>query len=182
MHKTYLISAITILLILLNPIAGFTKANVKVLMTNEWIGKYKKLKSDLERKVARAKDMENLSEKNISDLRDSYARTSMMLENWLIQVVNSVGDSEPSQLEYLAKGDMSPELQNSFREILTFYADDFTTQYEEITGLRENFVVSLNSSGSDKNPDATILNQKFEKDDLMAGIRPLLPGDWNSIN
>lgn len=159
-----------------------SRETMKVLMGNEWIGRYKKLKYDLENKVARAKDMENLSEKNIADIRDNYVRTSLMLENWLMRVVESVELNSQYQIQYLSKGDLSPELQESFRGIVTSYANDFTSDYEEITGIRENLVLKLPNHEVSQPGNDTALEWKIQRDDLMACIMPLLPNDWNSIN
>jgi len=159
-----------------------SRETMKVLMGNEWIGRYKKLKYDLENKVARAKDMENLSEKNIADIRDNYVRTSLMLENWLMRVVESVELNNQYQIQYLSKGDLSPELQESFRGIVTTYANDFTSDYEEITGIRENFVLRLPNNKVSQSGNDTAVEWKIQREDLMACIMPLLPNDWNSIN
>jgi hypothetical protein len=158
-----------------------SKDNIRLLMGNEWISKYKKLKNDLENKVAMVKDMEDLTEKNVADIRDSYNRTSLLLEDWLLQVVNTMESADQSKIETFTKGNLNPELQEAFRGLLTAYADDFTTQYEEITGRSDNFVVSLQSESEGKEIPGNIA-WKFERDEMLAGIKPLLPNDWNSIN
>lgn len=181
MLKYFILSALALLILGGNPGFANSKETMKVLMGNEWIGRYKKLKTDLENKVARAKDLENLSEKDIADIRDSYVRTSLMLENWLLRVVESIEINNQYQLNYLSKGDLSPELQASFRDIVTAYANDFTSGYEEITGIRDNLVLNLPSSGADNKPMAMV-DWNVQHEELLACITPLLPGDWNSIN
>lgn len=155
--------------------------NGKVLYGNEWIRKYKRLKSDLENKVAKVKEMEDLSERDIEDIRDSYNRTSLLLENWLLQVVSVLETAEPAKMESFSKGSVNPELQASFGELLTAYSNDFTTLYEEKTGFSDNLVMSMESNGEVRESMTTI-TWKFEREELMVKIQPLLPSDWNSIN
>ena len=181
MLKFFTISSLIIFLTSGLAVNCQSKDNVRLLLGNEWIGKYKKLKNDLENKVALVKDMEDLSEQDISDIRDSYARTSLLLENWLLQVVNTMESADQSKIETFSKGDLDADLQEGFRNLLTAYADDFTSQYEEKTGRSDNFVINLESNNELKEIPGNI-TWKFEREEVLAGIRPLLPNDWNSIN
>ena len=182
MLRLIAISVLSFFLIAESSAFAQSRETMKVLMGNEWIGRYKKLKNDLENKVARAKDMENLSEKEISDIRDSYVRTSLMLENWLMRVVESVEISNQYEIQFLSRGGLSPELQESFRGIVTSYANDFTSGFEEITGIRENLVLKLPNNEVSQPGNGTAVEWKIQREDLMACIMPLLPNDWNSIN
>jgi hypothetical protein len=154
---------------------------MKMFMNNEWILKYKKLKNDLENKAATIKDMEELSEKNIAELKESYGRTSLMLESWLLEVVTALETAQPEQMSNLSKGNLNPELEAGFNELLTAYANDFSTQYEEVTGLTDNFVLSMNAERAETT-NASPSTIKFEKNELLAGVKQLLPNDWNSVN
>jgi len=181
MLKYIALGIFAIILLAANPAQSQSADNGKVLYGNEWIRKYKRLKSDLENKVAKVKDMEDLSERDIEDIHDSYNRTSLLLENWLLQVVSALESAEPAKMESFSKGIVNPELQTSFGELLTAYSNDFTTLYEEKTGYRDNLVISLENN-EDYKKNMTTITWKFEREEFMAKIQPLLPSDWNSIN
>ena len=160
-----------------------TKENVKAVMASKWIGKYKKLKNDLESKAATVKEMDDISDEDFALLRKSYTETSKLLEGWLNNLVNTLEKADPATVDYFAKGELSPELQTEFQTLGTFYANDFSTLYEEITGLKTRMVISLKDNGNPERdlPPSHIV-WKFDREELTAGIQSLIPADWNSIN
>jgi hypothetical protein len=185
MKQKLLIILFALPLFVLNPAHSQSKEIVKTVMTNQWITKYKKLKTDLENKAAFIKNMENISEKDLVLIKNSYSETSFLLDTWVNHLVQSLEENKSGNLEQLANGDIAPDLKAELQELFTFYANDFSTKYEDITGQKSNFVVGAptdqavteTTSSTENSPSTTI-----DKDVLMARIKqPLTPSDWNSI-
>jgi len=184
MKQKLLIILFALPLFVLNPAHSQSKEIVKTVMTNQWITKYKKLKTDLENKAAFIKNMENISEKDLVLIKNSYSETSFLLDTWVNHLVQSLEENKSGNLEQLANGDIAPDLKAELQKLFTFYANDFSTKYEDVTGQKSNFVVGApteqpvtGATNSTETPSTTI-----DKDVLMARIKqPLTPSDWNSI-
>ena len=160
-----------------------TSDHVKALMTSKWIGKYKQLKKDIENKAATVKDMEQISDEDYDALRKSYSETSRRLEIWLHHLEATLEKGDASDISYLAGGMLNPALENELREIGTQYANEFSTLYEEVTGLKSRGIINLNNEdeGSRSVPPTNIV-WKFQHEELVASLQPLRPLDWNSVN
>jgi len=158
-----------------------TGDKVKALMTSKWIGKYKQLKKDIEHKAAIVKDMEQLSDEDYNTLRVSYSETSRRLEIWLQNLESTLEKGDAADVAYFSEGNLSPALDNELREIGTFYANEFSTHYEEITGIKSRSILNFNDDQAKFIPPANI-TWKFEHEELVTGLQPLRPLDWNSVN
>jgi len=159
------------------------KEAVKTIMTNQWVSKYKKLKTDLENKAIFIKNMENISERDLAKLKKSYTATSKMLDTWLDHLVVSIHDKNET-MEQIAQGDINSELKEELQKIFTFYADNFSTFYEETTGQKSNFVIdSPKTEDSESNEETAWTQEKpIEVDFLLSNVKkPLRPNNWNSI-
>lgn len=185
MKQKLLIILFALPLFVLNPARSQSKEIVKTVMTNQWITKYKKLKTDLENKAAFIKNMENISEKDLVLIKKSYAETSYLLDAWVNHLVKSLEENKSGNLEQMANGDIAPDLKAELQELFTFYANDFSTKYEDITGQKSSFVVGApTEQNDDETTSATETAQvtPIDKDILVARIKqPLSPSDWNSI-
>jgi hypothetical protein len=160
-----------------------TGDNVKALMASKWIGKYKQLKKDIENKAATVKDMDQITDEDYDALRKSYSETSRRLEGWLLNLEATLEKGDASDVVFFSNGLLNPVLENELREICTFYSNEFSTLYEEVTGIKSRSIFSLND-GNDGNrtiPPTNIV-WKFEHDELVSGLQPLRPLDWNSVN
>jgi hypothetical protein len=156
---------------------------VKVLMTSKWISKYKKLKKDIENKASTVKDMDQIDDSDYNALRNSYSETSKKLEVWLLHLENTLEKGEPSDMEFFASGVLNPALEKELQEIGTFYANDFSTLYEEITGIKSRCFINLSEDNAGSNGVLpTNIVWKFEHEELSASLQPLRPLDWNSLN
>ncbi len=160
-----------------------TGDNVKALMTSKWIGKYKQLKKDIENKAATVKDMDQISDEDYDALRKSYSATSRRLEGWLLNLETTLEKGDASDVDYFSKGLLNPVLENELREICTYYSNDFSTLYEEVTGIKSRSILNLNddNEGARSVPPTNIV-WKFEHQELVSGLQPLRPLDWNSVN
>jgi len=185
MKQKLLIILFALPLFVLNPAHSQSKEIVKTVMTNQWITKYKKLKTDLENKAAFIKNNENVSEKDLILIRKSYTETSILLDAWVNHLVQSLEENKSGNLEQLANGDIAADLKEELQVLFTFYANDFSTKYEDITGQKSSFVVGAptDQSGTESTASTeTSQTTTIDKDVLMARIKqPLMPTDWNSI-
>ena len=183
MLKKYAFPFLFLILCTSQAVQARDKENVKAVMTSKWIGKYKKLKFDLENKAATLKEMEDLSEDDYARIRTSYASTGKKLEVWLQHLITTLEKADPASTEYFAKGELNPELENEFRKLGTFYANEFSTLYDEITGTHTRPAISFDDSDEPVKvmPPSTIV-WKFDREELTASIQPLIPADWNSLN
>jgi SPX domain protein involved in polyphosphate accumulation len=158
------------------------KEVIRAILTNQWITKYKKLKSDLENKAAQVKNMEGISESDMKALEKSYAETTLRLDAWLEHLVNLVAENNATCLADLSHGDMPEVLRSELQEVFTFYSNDFSTRYEEVTGLDSGVAIDTPKNQADD------INWEFPgegsvaRDLLMARVKqPLSPSSWSSI-
>jgi len=160
-----------------------TGDNVKALMTSKWIGKYKQLKKDIENKAATVKDMDQISDEDYNALRKSYSETSRHLEAWLLNLEATLEKGDASDINYFSNGLLNPVLENELREICTDYSNGFSTLYEEVTGIKSRNILNLNDEdGEGRTVPPTNIVWKFEHAELVSGLQPLRPLDWNSVN
>jgi len=183
-HKL-LILLFALPLIVLNPALSQSKEVVKTIMTNQWVTKYKKLKTDLENKAAFIKNMENLSSKDLATIKKSYVETTFMLDSWLNHLVTSIQEDKTKNLEQLANGNITDDLKEELQEIFTFYANDFSTKYEDVTGIKNSAVIGSPIMGQENTEISTEVyssSSEVDMDMLLAKVKkPLSPSDWNSI-
>ncbi len=147
--------------------------------------KYKKLKTDLENKAAYVKNMEKISEKDLKEMKSSFNATNIMLDEWLGHFVSSL--SEGKNIEELSSGNIAPDLKSELEEIFTFYANDFSTRFEDLTGQESRFVIGspVNADQSSKRLSAEInvSESGIDRELLTSKVKKILvPNDWNSIN
>ena len=184
MKKIILACAFALPIFLMNP--GFCQSNdaSKTILSNSWVKKYKKLKSDLEEKAAVVKNMENLSEADLKSIEKSYKKTSKMLEEWLDHLIIALETGNKETINQLSEGSIDPVLKEELLVIYTIYANEFSTRYEEITGLEGKTVLSHNRLMADGNSESSDLNlvNKFDRSFLIATVKdPLTPSDWKAI-
>jgi hypothetical protein len=176
----------TFLLISTLPVIGKcqSKENIKTVLGNQWISKYKVLKVDLENKAASVKDRNDISETDLASIQKSYNLTSGMLQVWLDDLVVILEKSEPAKMEYFTKGELCPELEIRLREIITYYSNEFNTKFEEITGQESHFVIGMpEKKETNSSIPPSNITWKFEVEDITASIKkPLAPANWNSLN
>lgn len=158
------------------------KEVIRAILTNQWITKYKKLKSDLENKAAYVKNMESVSESDMKSLEKSYAETTLRLDAWLEHLVNLVAENNATCLENLSHGDLPEVLRDELQDVFTFYSNDFSTRYEEVTGLESGVAIDTPKKlAADINWDFPG-EGTVARDLLMARVKqPLSPSSWNSI-
>jgi hypothetical protein len=151
-------------------------------MTNQWVGKYKKLKTDLENKAIHVKNMPNVSEDDLKAIQQSYSQTSKMLDAWLDLFIASLSTNPNACLEQLSQGDIPQDLKVELQKIFTFYANDFSTRFEDITGSTANAI----EGPRDIQPQAVEVrfgsHPPIDKNTLLARFKtPLSPADWNTL-
>ena len=176
----------TFLLISTRPVIGKcqSKENIKTVLGNQWISKYKVLKVDLENKAASVKDRNDISETDLASIQKSYNITSGMLQVWLDDLVVILEKSEPAKMEYFSRGELCPELEVRLKEIITYYSNEFNTKFEEVTGLDSHFVIGIpEKKETNSNIPPSNIIWKFDVEDITASIKkPLTPANWNSLN
>lgn len=171
-------------ILLMSPVLAQSQDAVKAIMTNHWVKKYKKLKSDLENKAVHVKDMDNISEAERANIEKSYGQTSQRLEQWLDNLINQVDNNNQVVLAHLAEGSMEPELKTQLLDIFSFYANDFASHYEEVTGEGVKAIMSNNKLLEDgqQNFNIKVPAGKVEKDFLIAYVKkPLSPMAWSAL-
>ncbi len=163
---------------------GQSKENIKTVLGNQWISKYKVLKVDLENKAASVKDRNDISETELASIQKSYNLTSGMLQNWLDELVFTLEKSEPAKMEYFSRGELCPELEIRLKEIITYYSNEFNTKFEEITGQDSHFVIGMpEKKETNSSIPPSNITWKFDVEDITASIKkPLAPANWNSLN
>jgi hypothetical protein len=182
MHKICYAFFLVVFLTAASGLSAGTNDSVKALMTNKWIAKYKQLKKDIENKAATVKDMEDISENDYNLLRDSYDETSLRLEIWLQNLEATLEKGDAADADYFVNGRLSPSLEKELREIATFYANDFSTLYEEVTGIKTRSIINLNDDEEIVNSgQPASISWKFMHEELSASLQPLRPLDWNSV-
>jgi hypothetical protein len=186
MTRKLLILAFALPIFFLNPAGAQSKDKevVRVIMQNQWITKYKKLKTDLENKAAYVKNLEKISDRDLGAIKGSYVETSRMLDAWLDHFVNSIHQNKASSFENLSHGEISQELKDELQTIFTFYANDFSTMYEDITGEEPKVVTNLGESETENSDSDLRISQdaNIEMELLIAKVKtPLTPMAWNSI-
>jgi|GEM_PF-3262735 len=186
MKRKILLAALALPLILLNPITGQSKNTDEVVMTNHWVKKFKKLKSDLEDKAGYVKTSENISEADKKIIKKSYLETSKRLEMWLDHLVTTIETKDGQALQQLSEGNIDQELKEELLEIFSYYSNDFQLHFEEITGQEAKMVVSHTRLMSEcEAPNAQQLNNRndnIQRDFLISNVKkPLQPAAWNSL-
>ena len=183
MKQKLLIIAFALPLILINPLFAQSKDALKTIMTNQWVKKYKKLKTDLEDKAGFVKTLENVSEADQQLIKASYQQTSKMLDHWLDHLVASIEKNNDVAMAKLAEGSMDEELKAELLEIFSFYSNDFTTKYEEVTGIETKTVVTHARLMEDGSMEPTVVpTGKVERDFLISNVKkPLQPANWNAL-
>jgi len=185
MRHFLLFPVLVLTFFILNPAISQSKDKevVKSIMTNKWVNKYKKLKMDLENKAIYVKNMEDLNDEELAKVKASYLTTSKMLDAWLDHLVESI-HSKNETLDQIAHGDINSDLKEELQRIFTFYADDFSTLYEQTTGQKSTIVIDSPSTDESENSSTAslLLDKPVEVDFLLANVKkPLSPNNWNSI-
>lgn len=157
---------------------------VKLITANVWVKKYKALKQDIENKAVRVKDMEGLTESERIEMERSYLITTRMLEQWLDDLIEEVGENNAEVISHLANGSMEPGLKQELLDIFSYYANNFTDHYEQITGENVHAIMSNSRLMADGelNPHIRIPSGKVQKNVLIAHVKkPLSPTAWNAL-
>ena len=165
------------------PSTGQSKDALKSILSNSWVKKYKKLKTDLEEKAYFIKNMENISETDLIAMEKSYKKTSKLLDKWLVDFATSL-DEKKENVTLLSEGSISYELKEELFDIFTMYSNDFTTRFEDITGLQSKFVITHEQLMQDDltAPNTLTSFEKIDRSFLMANVVPTLkPSAWNKI-
>jgi len=106
-----------------------------------------------------------------------------MLDTWLLDFANSV-ELKKENISYLSEGTINPELKQELLDIFTYYTDNFTTQYEDITGQKSKMIIShqqLMEEGEIISSNSTNF-EKVDRPFLMANlVEPLKSTAWNKI-
>lgn len=184
MNTKLLVVLFALFVLLMTPVFAQSQDAVKAIMTNHWVKKYKKLKSDLENKAVHVKDMDNISESERANIEKSYMHTSQRLEQWLDNLINEVDNNNQGVLAHLAEGTMEPQLKNELLDIFSFYANDFASHYEEVTGKGVKAIMPNHKLMEDgeQNPRIKVPSGKVEKDVLIAYVKkPLSPTAWSAL-
>jgi len=183
MKKYLFVLAFALPLFISVPSTGQSKEALKSIMANSWVKKYKKLKTDLEEKAYFIKNMENISESDLLVMEKSYKKTSKLLDKWLVDFAGSV-DGNKENVTLLSEGSISNDLKEELFAIYTMYSNEFSTRFEEITGMQSKSVITHEQLMKDE-LSGPIENTSFEKIDrsfFMANIvPPLKPSAWNKI-
>jgi len=183
MKNIVLVFVFAIPLLFAMPSTGQSKEALKSIMANSWVKKYKKLKTDLEDKAYFIKNMENISESDLKSMEKNYQITTKMLDTWLLDFANSV-ELKKENISYLSEGTINPELKQELLDIFTYYTDNFTTQYEDITGQKSKMIIShqqLMEEGEIISSNSTNF-EKVDRPFLMANlVEPLKSTAWNKI-
>lgn len=168
-----------------NPTFAQSSDLLKTVLSNSWVKKYKKLKSDLEEKAYVAKSMENISESDLKSIEKSYKKTSKMLEAWVDHLVADLEKNNHQIIYKMSEGSISEDLKKELLDIFTFYANDFSTLYEEATGLKSRTIFTHSALLEDGQQalDIEAGKLKVEKNFLLANVKkPLSPTDWKTLN
>jgi hypothetical protein len=183
MKKYIYVIALALTLFIAVPSTGQSKETLKSIMANSWVKKYKKLKTDLEEKAYFVKNMENISESDLKTMEQSYKKTSKLLDKWLVDFAASM-DEKKENIVLLSEGSINNDLKEELFEIFTIYSNDFTTKYEDITGLPSKSVLSHEQLRKDELTESNgpVSFDKINKSFLMANVVPSLkPSAWNKI-
>lgn len=185
MKQKILIILFALPLFLLNPALSQSKEVLQTILTNQWVMKYKKLKTDLENKAAYVKNMDKISERDLTKMKKSYNATNVLLDDWIEHLAVSIQNG--SDLEQLAHGGISEDLKKELEIIFSFYANDFSTKFEELTGQEASFVIGAPGNDNEADPaNGTGLQpteKNIDREFLTAKVKKMLvPSDWNSIN
>jgi hypothetical protein len=186
MKRIILIVVFALPLFLGNPSTGQSKEALKSILANSWVKKYKKLKKDLEEKASFVKNMKNISESDLKIMETSYSKTSERLDAWLLHFAESIENDEKT-ITYLNEGSISPELKTELVGIFTYYANEYSTKFEDLTGIQTKTLITHQVlNGEEKSEDNSKIemptNGKIDKNYLLANvIKPLKPSAWNSI-
>lgn len=158
------------------------KEVIRAILTNQWITKYKKLKSDLENKAAHVKNMKGVSESDLNSIEKSYAETTLRLDAWLEHLINLVAENNSTCLIDLSHGDMPEILKTELQEVFTFYSNDFSTRYEDVTGEESGVAIDTPKKQSENINWSFTSEGSLDREFLMARLKePLSPTSWSSI-
>lgn len=155
------------------------------MLTNHWVKKYKKLKTDLEDKAGFVKTANNINETDKQLIKVSFLETSKKLDQWLDHLVYTIETKDGKALQQMSEGNIDPELKEELLDIFAFYSNEFQLKYEEVTGQQSKMVFShskLMSEGEVGPHVWTGSNDKIQKDFLISNVKqPLQPASWNSL-
>jgi len=183
MKKYFFVLAFALPLFIAVPSTGQSKEALKSIMANSWVKKYKKLKTDLEEKAYFVKNMENISESDLKAMEKSYKKTTKLLDKWLVDFATSL-DEKKENVTLLSEGSISYELKEELFDIFAMYSNEFSTQYEDITGLQAKSVITHEQLMKDEltEPNSATSFEKIDKSFLMANVIPTLkPSAWNKL-
>ena len=184
MKKHFRILIFALPFLLASPAFSQSKELVRAIMTNPWVAKYKKLKRDLENKVAYLKNMDGLPEDKLNAMKKSYTQTQMRLDLWINHLTETVAGGNSDSRERLAQGDLDDNLKEELRDIFSFYSNDFIFRFEETTGQNPAYVFDTESSEKNGNSlnAQELLTEKTDKEALMSRIKNSLePLSWAAI-
>lgn len=184
MKRKLLVILFALPILLMSPVFAQSQETVQTIMTNNWVKKYKKLKTDLENKAVHVKDMDNISKADRTNIEKSYEETSRRLELWLDNLITQIDLNNQVVLNHLASGGMEPELKSELLGIFTFYSNNFATQYEDITGEGVQAIMSNSKLMEDgeQNSNIKVPVGKVEKEFLIANVKmPLSPTAWDAL-
>lgn len=155
-------------------------------MTNHWVKKYKKLKSDLEDKAGYVKTSETISEADKKNIKKSYLETSKRLEIWLDHLVSTIEHKDGQALQQLSEGNIDQELKAELLDIFAFYSNEFQLLFEEVTGQEAKMVVTHTRLMSEVDQEKSVhwngSNDKIQREFLISNVKkPLQPAAWNSL-
>lgn len=187
MKRKLLLAALALPLILVNPIFGQSKETAKVIMTNHWVKKYKKLKADLEDKAGFVKTATNISEAEKQTVKESYLATSKKLDIWLDHLVTAIEKKDGAFMQQLSEGNMDQDLKEELLDIFAFYSSEFQLVYDEVTGMKSKMLFSHSKLMGEAENQSFEANwsgtpEKIQRDFLISNVKqPLQPAPWNSL-
>jgi len=155
---------------------------VTQLLQNNWVKKYRRIKTDMENKASNLKDSH--SEEEIARLKDDYNRTSTLMEKWIESLTNELRNEVTLQNMLNSTTFIPENLKEELEVLYGFYEDNFNTTYEQLTGVNQNNLVvnfSINSKESAQQFSKYTsmgLNQLNFKKDLT---KHLEPNSWKLI-
>lgn len=155
---------------------------VTQLLQNDWVKKFRRIKTDMESKAGNLKDAKN--EEELARLKDDYMRTRSMMEKW-VESLSEELRKENTLSNMLQTPNYLPEnLKEELETLYAFYEDNFNTTYEQIVGVNQknpvvNFAIS---SSDDQKMFSSYSSSNFDSMNLKKDLAKVLePNTWKAI-